>query len=330
MINKMRIVRIIIKPVLAGMVSLLILSIFTLGYNYSGVHIKNPSHATDYKWSSNQLKSNMIEGFAWFRMDEYGFNNVTKTSGSMNVDILLMGSSHLEAVEIDKSENIGFILNQILPRKTTYNIGVSGHDIYRCVKNLKDAFEEYHPTGYIVIETDTAALSSEMVQSVIGAELETIPSYDSGMMFLLQKYCPAIKSLYKQMGNWSKMDSVAEDESTIQYASSYELDLFAKKMRDACPDSIKIIVCYQPSYRIASNGQLEFDENEGEVNAFKDACISNNIFFVDMTEKFSELYHTNHVLAHGFINTAIGVGHLNKHGHRAIAETLAAIIQEDK
>ena len=46
-----------------------------------------------------------------------------------------------------------------------------------------------------------------------------------------------------------------------------------------------------------------------------------------MTDSFRDLYATEHHLAHGFINTAVGSGHLNKYGHRVIAEKLAEVIQ---
>ncbi len=48
-----------------------------------------------------------------------------------------------------------------------------------------------------------------------------------------------------------------------------------------------------------------------------------------MTASFIKLYEQNHILAHGFINTAVGEGHLNKYGHKAIAEAVAAVIKED-
>ena len=48
-----------------------------------------------------------------------------------------------------------------------------------------------------------------------------------------------------------------------------------------------------------------------------------------MTDSFQELYDTEYTLAHGFPNTAVGEGHLNAAGHRAIAEKLIAVIQKE-
>jgi hypothetical protein len=45
----------------------------------------------------------MTEGFSWLKMDDSGFNNVAFDDvGSEQPDILLMGSSHMEAVQVVK------------------------------------------------------------------------------------------------------------------------------------------------------------------------------------------------------------------------------------
>ena len=41
-------------------------------------------------------------------------------------------------------------------------------------------------------------------------------------------------------------------------------------------------------------------------------------------------YNQNYILPHGFINSSIGNGHLNKYGHKMLAEELYKIIEEVK
>lgn len=104
----LKISRVLIKYGTAGVFSLIILSAFCFVYDFSGVHISNPSGSTDYKWESGQWKADMLEGMAWFRMDDNGFNNVDAEDGDL--DILLMGSSHMEAVQVDPTENTAYLL----------------------------------------------------------------------------------------------------------------------------------------------------------------------------------------------------------------------------
>ena len=47
-----------------------------------------------------------------------------------------------------------------------------------------------------------------------------------------------------------------------------------------------------------------------------------------MTEAFDILYEKEHILAHGFSNSEIGEGHLNRYGHAVIVEIIANKIQE--
>ena len=45
-----------------------------------------------------------------------------------------------------------------------------------------------------------------------------------------------------------------------------------------------------------------------------------------MTDAFLEAYETEHILPHGFVNTAPGVGHMNADGSRIVADVLCAEI----
>jgi hypothetical protein len=70
------------------------------------------------------------------------------------------------------------------------------------------------------------------------------------------------------------------------------------------------------------DGSVSADTNNNYFIELKKACNNNNIYFIDMTNIFMEAYKTNYILPHGFINTAVGVGHLNINGHRMIANEL--------
>lgn len=147
-----KVVRWILKAGIAGVVSLIILSAITIAYSHSGVHVSNETSATDYKWESHQFRSNMTEGFSWLRMNGDGFNNSFEIAESKNMDILLVGSSHMEAVNVAKNRNVGFLLNESFEELTTYNIGVSGHTIYQCVNNLPNAISYYNPENISLLK----------------------------------------------------------------------------------------------------------------------------------------------------------------------------------
>ena len=299
-----------------------------LCFNNTGVHIKNTTNATDYKWEPYQKKTKSNEGFAWITFDEDGFNNRLVPD---SIDVLLMGSSHMEAVNINQDENVGVLLNETLEGKSLYNIGMSGHTIYTCVQNISDAVSYYSPSDYVVLEAESISLNKEDMLSVIDGEYPEIPSHDSGIVYILQKKLPVVKALYKALDDWRSADnrSVASTPVPKEFDSEYAdiLNQFLSKAVSGVSSSgAKLIIFYHPTTKIDEEGNLLNKTDSDALTAFQKACEKNRIIFVDMTSDFERLYEEEHILAHGFINTAVGTGHLNKYGHKAIAERLAEVI----
>lgn len=326
------IIRWAIKACTAGIISIGILSLLSLPYSHSGVHIISETGATDYKWESGQFRSNMEEGFSWLKMNKEGFNNSFDLEEGDCVDILLMGSSHMEAVNVAGDRNTGFLLNEMLPDTITYNIGISGHTIYRCANNLGDAVACYNPQKYIIIETDSVDLEESLMKEVIDHTLSPIPSHDQGIMYAVQKYVPCVLPLYRQLVNWisasvlSGADALPTVEAEMRqskYDDGYmeSLDRFIGEI-SSMASGRKVIIIYHPDTVIDETGNLEKDD-EVAVQFFQEACDGNGITFISMYEEFETLYTSDHKLAHGFSNTAVGYGHLNDMGHVLIARRLA-------
>lgn len=324
----------IIKAASAGIISITFLSAVTIVYSHSGVHITNRSGATDYKWESNQFKSTMAEGFSWFRMNGEGFNNSFDIEETGGVDALLIGSSHMEGVNVSKDKNAGYILNSSLADFTTYNIGTSGHTIYHCVNNLQGAVSYYNPEKYIIIETDRIDLDEDQMRQVLDGEFSHIPSYDSGLKYKIQKYIPCFLPLYRELKNWMSASTVAykdqigdvtEVEGKHSDAYVMTLNKFVNKIASDT-EGRSVIIVYHPNMLFNGEGEL-LGEDSQYLNDFEKACVENEIIFVDMYDDFKEMYEKEHKLAHGFFNTAVGCGHLNNDGHKLIANRLLEIIR---
>lgn len=328
--NKLRITLIwLTKVMAAGFVSLAVLSVVAFFYSYTGIHITNPAKATDYIWLPNQVMSNMKEGFSFIKMDKNGFNNAEVRNEK--IDILLMGSSHMEAYQVGKYENCSYILNELLPEYYTYNIGISGHTIYRIADNIDDALREYSPQKYVLIETNTVELEIVQMNKIISGESSVIKSYDSGVLYYLQKI-PAFKPLYNQLDIWLNTKTRSK---TVSIASSTEKTVISDEYRKILFDFLSIIdsesekngvtpvIFYAPNETLLKDGSLVFQTDNELLEVYKWTCESLGIVFIDMSDSFARLYNDEKKLAHGFSNTAVGVGHLNKYGHRIVAETLA-------
>lgn len=317
--------------------SVLILSAFCMLYVYDGIHIETESGATDYNWESEQYKATMKEGFSWLTLDSYGYNNVYDYSEKP--DVLLIGSSQVEGLQVDKKENMGYLLNQKLDPMRVYNIGMSGHTIYRCVDNLENATNKYNPQKYVVLVIDEIDLNEDSMKAVIDGTATAIPSYDHGIMYTAQKI-PFVKTAYSQITEWISLDekkadnnnisneptqSVINDQENVQYNSTLSdfLDFTLKSINNS-----KLIIAFQPSQTINSDGSIKYSYEPSKLKCFSELCEQKGITFCDLTSDFQKLYQDQFVLAHGFSNTAVGVGHLNKYGHKAIADTVANVIME--
>ncbi len=318
----------VFKFILSGVVAIIVLSLFCLIYSYSGIHVTNSSGATDYKWQPNQYKATMTEGNAWMKLDENGFNNLN--SNIDDIDILLMGSSHMEAINIKQEYNVSELLNKSL-NYHVYNIGMSGHQMYNVVNNYSKALEYYHPKKYAIVEIDSVELNEPLMKNVVDGEFSKIVSHDSGIVFYMQKI-PAIKRIYKQVQDWieaeKKDDSIAKKQS---YSNDYDNNLknfLSIISKESSNNGITPIIFYHPSENLDKDGNVYYSTDLDKLNSFKNACSNLNIVFIDMTQSFEKLYKEEHKLAHGFNNTHVGSGHLNIDGHRIISNEIVKIINE--
>lgn len=328
----------LIKAGIAGCVALAFLSVVSIFYDYTGVHIASETGATDYRWESNQWRATMTEGFVWTRMDQNGYNNA-KWSEKEKIDILLMGSSHMEALNVEPTKNTAYRLNELLMDFYTYNIGISGHTIYHCVNNLNNAVHAYNPSKYVIIETDRVALETSEMQHVIDQDFARIPSYESGALYYLQKYIPAVKIIFKKISEWNGLEENMEDLNDICTEEIAQPEAITREYNEILQEFLalaasslnqdqKLIIFYQPLTQIRADGSFVIEDGEA-VKQFAQTCENSGITFIDMTQDFKTMYEERHILAHGFSNTKVGSGHLNSYGHEAIAQRLASVIREE-
>ena len=353
-----------IKIIIAGILAVAVLSLIALVYEYTGVHVDNPQKDTDYVWLPGQYKANMTEGFSFLFMDANGYNNTKENEekAQNGIDILLMGSSHVEAVQVASDENMGYLLNQSLPEKNTYSIGMSGHDIYRVMDNLPYALERFSPGEYLVMECYDVKLDKGSMLQILDGSGQRIPSYNEGLVAKMQRI-PAVKWIYKELSTWNRLEkkqkrlageaAKKEADNTKVAAGDAEIAIdgqennagdsklpegyyetllkFLSICRINCDlQGCKPIIFYHPTGMFLQNGYAYFQTEEEYLEAFKRACEENGILFLDMTDVFLEEYEKNHIFPHGFSNTAIATGHLNADGHRMIAEALTKLIEEEE
>lgn len=326
----------ILKAIAGGVIALLALNAFSMLYYNVPVHYTNPDGSTEYKWETSTFYSKGTEGFAWGVTNNDGFNNLRDYTLGERIDILLMGSSHMEGFNIAQDENAGAVLNTLFDgEKYTYNIGTAGHTMLYCIKHLAAALDTYEPGEYVVIETNTVDLATADIDAVLSGTLTDIPSQSGALITLMQKL-PYLRLLYTvQFKGAGAADTEAattvDQTQTGDYAAV--LSPLLGMVADICSErGVQPIIAFDPIVLVDEQGKAYTVTAPEQLEAFESVCAEKGIVFVDLTDAYLGEYAESCRLPYGFANTTPGTGHMNKLGHRLFAqevyETIKALEEE--
>ncbi|MEL4106690.1 SGNH/GDSL hydrolase family protein [Oscillospiraceae bacterium WX1] len=250
----------------------------------------------------------------------------------------------MEAFQVMQDENATYLLNKQLHDSGrsdfAYNIGISGHDFLRCAADLSNAINAFKPNKYIVIETGSVSFSATDVDDVLSGTYPVIPSHDQGIIGQLQRL-PYLRLVYHQLQSFIGLNTGSNDAVSAPedkdlagaLAPSYRNDFtrLIQKMSDTAKNaSVKLIILYHPEISFKNDGSLQIMTNTDYLQLFSKACSENGVVFIDMSDKFLSEYQSQQLVPYGFSNTAVGVGHLNRDGHRMIADVLFQVIAKDE
>ncbi len=323
---------------LSGVIAFIVLTFFCYFYYNIPAHEEALDGVTDYKWESNVFYSRGTEGFAWGRTNNEGYINLMNYYDGMNINTLIMGSSQMEAYQVKLNQSTSSVLNSMLGNENVYNIGISSHTFLTCINNLENAIMKYKPTNYVVIETSNIKFDDDSLLNLLNETYPKIPSKYGKIVSLLQKN-QYLRLVYKQLKEYgeqgnSNTELKIVDNIQVKNELPYNEDLLSQvfqKVNNILQNyDVKLIILYHPSISLDNEGKIVFSTDNNELNVFKKLCDENNIIFLDMSNRFRKEYVDNYILPYGFSNTTIGSGHLNKYGHKMIAEELYKIIKEEK
>lgn len=323
----------IFEWIIALSVAGILASGFCVFYSSGGVLHQNPSGSTDYKWGDSQFIGKMTEGIAFNKMDSNGFNNESIPD---TIDILVMGASHMEALQIPTGKNMASILESVTGYHT-YNIGISNHSFDICLDNFGNAVTEYSPSRYVVIHTNNLYLSDDRLESLLNGTRTRLSSAHPEIPEAIRAN-PLIQYGFQQMRHKfnidmdqvkSKRDATVSETNVSRTVNSEMLDSVLDKVSETLNQSdVKLIVAYTPSIEIDSNGEIERTDDTSITEVMRREFELHNIYFVDCMDAFEEQYKRDYTLPYGFNNSRIGYGHLNETGHRILSEVIMDEIAE--
>ena len=323
------------KAAIAGMAALLLLCLWCSFYYNVPIHYTNETGATEYKWESHKFFRKGTEGFAFGRTNNDGFNNLRDYSPGEQIDILLMGSSHMEGMNVGPEENAAAVLNRLFAgEKYTYNIGTSGHTLMYCLKHLEAALDTYAPEGFVVMETRTLDFSLSELTAVAEGTLPDIPSHTGGLVELMQRL-PYLRLLYtKYVKDGGDGDGEPQQAAPLQTDAAEKaalMNLVLSQAAERCrAKGTRLIIVYDPVVYTDETGAGYTDTAPVDLTAMETACRENGIQFIDLTDSYLTGFNDQHRLPYGFANTSPGSGHMNAWGHRLFAQAVYETIRGEE
>lgn len=327
----MKCIKYLVKMFLAGIVALVLLCIVACFYSLSPMRVENPEKNTDYVWQDSALWMKMTEGVSFGKVDAKGFNNKSVVE---KPDIILLGSSHIEGMNVQQNDHMCTLLNEKFSGKhSVYNMGISGHTFFKVVQYLEKSISLYDSSvKYVVIETSTTNLTKVDVDAALNSKVVITAVNNDGIIAMLQRL-PFLRQAYHQLESGmmdmllpkesestSSNTSVAvSDEVVIDEQPYNDMFSYLKNLEDKY--DVEIIIMYHPFEILNKDGSISFGDDE-YTEVFAEYSEKFAIGFVDMTDDFEKMYYDEHYVAHGFATGELGVGHINKHGHKAIANSV--------
>ena len=183
------------KVLLASVGAFVVLTLFYAFYENSPYSLICEDGVTNEKYRPYVPYCRMTEGLSYGRTNNDGYIDLRDYEEGMPIDVLVMGSSQMEALEVPQQYCTASQLDALLPEDVVYNIGISGHFLPICASNLKSAMQKYSPRKYVIIETGSIQFSQKELSDYIqdtGTSSKAIPDWHKSRLYVWLKSNPFI------------------------------------------------------------------------------------------------------------------------------------------
>lgn len=274
-----------------------------------------------------------VEGRTLLRLDANALNNAYYNDFGRdltNVDVLILGSSHIEAYQVLKNENIGYLLNLRFANDKEacafYSCGISGYFLSAILSQYEATLEKFAPRKYVVIELREIPTVGAIEQGLD----KFLPYSDKRRSFirLLWGGSGCIWGHYKITKICRKRGTGKVEQSLPEEQKEAWERLVKRIVKISIENNVRPIFLYHQRAKIGPNGEYLPAWNVDDLAAFRAICEREGVVFVDATERFREEYEKNNVWPYGFCNAGIISGHLNRDGHRMVADVLEEAIRK--
>ncbi len=316
--------------ILAGILAFIAINIIIIPYYHFVPGIPMDRNATGQIYYPGSTYLSAAEGYRKDVFDVNGYVNDAKNAG-YDEYTLVMGSSHTMGKVVKKGLNFCEILDEQygIP---TYNMAMDGHLYPDYVKGFDAALKQFDKSSAIVLEVNMTKYDIDVLRDAL-IQREYDPAYEGSNLVNGMSSTDKLKS---QVKAWLPFKLLVKQKIDAAGAVSKELNTGTEEeYLAAVNDTMKlmrekydkpIIILYHPDLTLDKEGNIVYTEDEASKQAFIKAAADNDIVFEDISDEFTADYLATDKLPYGFMNTAMGTGHINEEGHRIIAEKLKELL----
>lgn len=298
------------------------------------------------RYKPNTVIVNGTEGYGNNKFDNLGFNNEYIDLNKHDKRIIVLGDSHTEATQVNRSQNFCSILQSKM--KNNYevlNLGISGNSVAEYIYYADKYLKIFNP-DYVIIQVTGDDFFSDATNSskrlyikndnVNSIEIlenkdvvinKTKLFKDKYLNFPIITYMYNFKInqlknslLYPNQNNQTNEKVVADEESLNYEKNRILVNWEINKLKELYGS--KLIILYLPSTPNIIDNQVEY-VNKNELKSKKlieEYSVLEKIPSIDLNDEFINLYKQYGIFPRGFNNTTPGNGHLNQYGHEVVAE----------
>ena len=331
----------LLKCSVAAFISIVILSLFSLVYYNPPMATVQPDLVTNSKFVPNTKWSYMTEGFGYGFVNDQGYNNAYYEDCS-DPDVVFIGSSHLEAIQVPEDANCVYLLNEKFDKDDLFNndfkclnLGISGHFFEVSASNFEYVVNTYKDAKYIVIEASNIEFSSSKLDDIINCKFHH-PLNERGFLYNTLQKVPYLRLIYKKINEINQADNSIVNSEASQLSEDNDINIYSDKMHVILErilnlseaNGIEPIILMHERFFVDTDGNIVMRNDPAYKSAFKKCCKKVGIKVVDVSPAMIDHYKKTSAFSYGFSNSVPGKGHLNKIGHKIIADVLYDRINE--
>lgn len=339
---------------LAAVISLLLANLISFFYRSGAGSIPRENAFSSSIRTPNSRMVRGSEGYGINHVDENGYLN-DDTLPLKDDYILMMGSSHAEGLQVMQKDSMVSVLNRMLDpgERTVYNLGTAGYTLPLIIEGFPAALEEFPHAKAVMIEISQLAFSAdELTQAMDQTKYDPasagpalMNSLDAGRRLRnkMLELVPLISLLRQQIDSMDfnlndafGIKDFLEAQKTApapETAQAIDAEAAAAKEAAAFSSALNqsfallraefagpIILLYHSGVAMQPDGSLVIARDMRYYDAYAAACKQNGIVFVDPGDAFLQAFEKDCSVPYGFSNTTMLTGHLNRLGHKIVAE----------